>query len=301
MADLAPFDLLLSIAELGSMGRAASAHGVSQAAVSARIRSLEGALGLTVFERSPRGTRLTPQGALVADWARAAVDAARSLEEGVTALHTAGDARLRVAASLTVAEYLLPRWLISLRSRRAGTSVALSTHNSSEVADDVLSGRADLGFVEGPRHAADLDEQVVAHDRLTLVVAPDHAWARRRGVDAARLAATPLIARESGSGTREHLERALEEAGATPIAAPLLELSSTTAIKNAAADGVAPAVLSSLAVSGELESGALVAVPVRGLDLQRRLAAVWPRGRPPSGAARELVAIAERSGPRTQR
>ena len=115
VSDLGPYDVLLSVAALGSMGRAAAAHGVSQAAVSARIRSLEGALGLTLLERSPQGTRLTATGALVADWARVAVDAAAALDEGVTALRTERDTRLRVAASLTVAEYLLPRWLVALR------------------------------------------------------------------------------------------------------------------------------------------------------------------------------------------
>ena len=59
VADLASYDLVLSVADLGSMGRAASAHGVSQAAVSARVRALERALGFTLFERSPQGTRLT--------------------------------------------------------------------------------------------------------------------------------------------------------------------------------------------------------------------------------------------------
>ncbi|WP_227012733.1 MULTISPECIES: LysR family transcriptional regulator [unclassified Pseudonocardia] len=296
VADLAAFDLLLSVAGLGSMGKAAAAHGVSQAAVSARIKTLESALGLTLLERTTRGTTLTRDGALVADWARTAVDAARAMDEGVTALRTRQDARLRVAASLTVAEYLLPRWLIALRGRLPGTGVALTSHNSSDVQDDVLAGRADLGFVEGPRHSPDLDEQIVARDHLTVVVAPGHPWAGRRGVTPARLAATALISRERGSGTREHLDEALDRAGTGAPVEPVLELGSTTAIKNAAADGVAPAVLSSLAVAGELAGGTLVAVPVRGLALDRRLAAIWPRGRPPSGPARELVELAARTG-----
>lgn len=301
VADLAPYDLLLSVAALGSMGRAAEAHGVSQAAVSARVRSLEGTLGLTLLERSPRGTRLTATGALVADWARVAVDAAAALEEGVAALRTAHDSRLRVAASLTVAEYLLPRWLVTLRGALPATTVSLSSRNSAEVAAAVRDGSADVGFVEGPGVPDDLDAQVVARDRLTLVVGPDHPWARRRGVDAALLARTPLVARESGSGTRSFLEHALAP-DAGPLADPVLELASTTAIKGAVADGVAPGVLSSLAVAGELGSGTLVAVPVRGLDLERRLTAVWVRGRPLTGPAQELVRLATRastpSGPR---
>lgn len=289
VADLTPYDLMLSVATLGSMGRAAAAHGVSQAAVSARVRALERAVGVTLFERSPRGTRLTAAGALIADWARAAIDAAWAVEEGVAALRAEHTGRLRVAASLTVAEYLLPRWLVALRTELPDTSVSLSTRNSADVAADVLSDAADLGFVEGPDLRDDVDSQVVARDHLALVVAPGHPWARRSAVDPARLAATPLVTREAGSGTREFLERALHRAGVDPCADPVLELASTTAIKSAVADGVAPAVLSSLAVAGDLAAGTLVAVPLRALPLERRLTAIWPRGRPPDGAAAALL------------
>lgn len=275
------------------MGRAAAVHGVSQAAVSARIQSLEAALGLTLLERSPRGTRFTPTGALVAEWARAALDAAAALDAGVGALRAEQTERLPVAASLTIAEYLLPQWLVALRSELPGTSVSLSHRNSTDVAAAVLTGDAALGFLEGPTVPDDLDTQVVAHDHLTVVVAPDHPWAtRRRGIAPARLAATPLVTREHGSGTRAHLEHALS----TPLATPALELASTTAIKNATAAGIAPAVLSSLAVAGDLAAGTLVAVRVAGLDLRRSLRAVWPRGRPLTGPAAVLLRIAAVAG-----
>ncbi|MDD7940137.1 LysR family transcriptional regulator [Actinomycetospora lutea] len=293
MVDLGPYELLLSIAAEGSMGRAAAVHGVSQAAVSARIRSLEAALGLTLLERSPRGTRFTPTGALVAEWVRAAIAAAEALDAGVGALRAEQTGRLPVAASLTVAEYLLPHWLVALRDELPATSVSLSTRNSADVATDVLAGDAVLGFVEGPTIPDDLDAQVVARDELVVVVAPDHPWAaRRRALDAARLAETPLVAREHGSGTRAFLEDSL----AVPLAAPALELSSTTAIKNATAAGVAPAVLSSLAVAGDLAAGTLAPVRVAGLDLRRALRAVWPRGRPLTGPAARLLRIAAVAG-----
>ena len=97
------------------------------------------------------------------------------------------------------------------------------------------------------------------------------------------------MAREPGSGTRDFLERAL---GA--LAPPVLELGSTTAIKNAVAGGAGPAVISGLAVAAEVTAGTLRAVPVRGADLQRRLRAAWRRGRAPSGPALVLVRIASR-------
>lgn len=294
VSDLGPFDLLLSVARLGSVGAAARAHGISQPAASSRIRHLERRLGVRLLERSPQGSRLTDHGALVADWARTALDAAAALEAGVTSLHGGPELRLPVAASLTIAEYLLPYWLVRLRTVVPGASVALTTGNSDDVAASVLDGSAAIGFVEGPNYPPGLMSHVVGRDVLTLIVHPGHPWAARlpSGVSAAELAATSLIAREHGSGTRLSLERALRTCTDTPLAEPQLELSSTTAIKTAVAEGVAPAVLSSLAVEQEVTSGAVIAVPVEGVDLSRTLRAVYPRGQGSTGAARHLLEIA---------
>src|SRR6201985_773862 len=193
VSDLTGFDLLLSVARTGSIGRAATEHGVSQPAASTRIRHLEAQLGLALIERSPRGSKLTPAGALVAGWAQTAVDAAAALDAGVTALRREHESRLRIAASMTVAEYLLPGWLTALRAMDPGAAVALTAVNSADVAEAVLAGQAEVGFVEGPDLPDGLRAARVGRDELTVVVAPAHPWSRRRrGIDAAELAATPL-------------------------------------------------------------------------------------------------------------
>ena len=251
-----PFDLLLSVARLGSLGLAAQEHGISQPAASTRIRRLERQLGVTLIERSPRGSRMTPHGELVAGWAQAAVDAAAALEAGVMSLRQQGGAVLRVAASMTVAEYLLPGWLAALRGRHAETVVALTAGNSAAVADAVLRAAADLGFVEGPELPAGLDARQAGSDTLTVVIAPGHRWARRRsGITAAELAGTPMLAREPTSGTRRYLDEALRAQAGLEAVPAIAELSSTTAIKSAVAAGLGPAVLSSLAVRTELDAG----------------------------------------------
>src|ERR1700742_4998004 len=106
VADLAAFDLLLTVARQGSLDRAAAEHGISQPAASTRIRQLESQLGLGLIERSPRRSRLTPAGALVAGWAQTAIDAAAARDAAVTALRREHESRLRIVASMTVAEYL---------------------------------------------------------------------------------------------------------------------------------------------------------------------------------------------------
>lgn len=291
-ADLTGFDLLLSVARLGSVGRAAAEHRISQPAASARLRELERRIGLTLLHRTPRGSTLTGTGALVADWARVAIDAADALAVGLAALRATHESRLTVAASQTVAEYLLPAWLVALRAAHPGLAVTLQAANSSDVAAAVLAGQVELGFVEGPDLPGGLQDEVVATDRLTVVVAPGHPWAkRRRAVTAAELAATPLVSREAGSGTRRAFDQAL---GGLTATAPLLELSSTTAIKHAVAAGSGTAVLSSLAVTAELAAGTLVAVPT-AVPLQRRLRAVWRAADQLIGPARDLYTIARRA------
>src|ERR1700739_1645536 len=280
VSDLMPFDLLLSVARLGSLGLAAAEYGISQPAASTRIRRLERQLGVPLIERSPRGSHLTPDGKLVAEWAQAVIDAAAALDAGVTSLQTRSDTVLRVAASMTVAEYLLPGWLTVLRARNPETAVALTAGNSADVAAAVRDGGADLGFVEGPDLPPGLASHQVGTDRLTVVVPAGHRWERRRsGITAAELAATPMVAREPGSGTRRYLEEAMRARTDLDRVPPVAELSSTTAIKSAVVAGIGPAVLSSLAVAPELASGTLRAVKVIDLDLSRRLLAVWAEGR----------------------
>jgi DNA-binding transcriptional LysR family regulator len=190
-----------------------------------------------------------------------------------------------------VAEYLLPAWLVALRAGHPELSVTLRAANSAEVAAQVLAGDVELGFIEGPDVPAGLHAEPVAADRLAVVVAPGHPWSRRRrGVTPDELAATALVSREAGSGTRRAYEEALRP---RVIAAPLLEFSSTTAIKHAVAAGSGAAVLSSLAVTAELAAGTLVAVPA-AMDLARRLRAVWVTSRQLAGPARDLYAIARR-------
>lgn len=291
--ELGALDLLLSVARLGSLGRAAEEQGVSQPAAGSRIRRLEGLLGLSLIERSPHGSRLTAEGAVVAGWARDVIAAAETLDAGVSALRSQHVARLRVAASQTISEYLLPTWLTDLRARRPDAAVELQVVNSAEVGRLVQSGQAGLGFIEGPEVPAGMESQVLGHDRLVVVVAPDHRWARRRRpIGIAELAATPLIHREQGSGTRDTAELILRQQ--SDVARPVVELSSTTAIKASVEAGVGPAVLSSLAVADELRRDMLVAVDVEGAEMRRELRAVWAAGRRLGSEYRDVLAVAAR-------
>ncbi|GAB3462173.1 LysR family transcriptional regulator [Actinophytocola sediminis] len=288
--DLASLRLLVHVAELGSVGRAARAMGLAQPSATKRLAALERRTGVPLLVRGPQGSTLTTDGKLVVAWAAKLLVAADEFVGSVATLWSSRSAALRIAASMTIAEALLPRWLSELRVREPEVHVGLTVTNSAEVARLVLTDdEVDIGFVEGPTLTEGLASRVVATDELFVVVTPSHPWARRRRpLLAAELAATPLVVRESGSGTRETLDRLLTPHD--PVT-PQLALGSSAAVKGAAVAGIAPAVLSGHAVESDLASGSLVAVPVADLTLTRRLRAVWPRGRRLGGPAATLLAV----------
>ncbi|MEV0680341.1 LysR family transcriptional regulator [Actinosynnema sp. NPDC050436] len=286
--DLESLRLLVLVGELGSLGRAAHELGVAQPSASKRLSTLERRLGLALVDRGRRGSTLTPAGVVVTERARRVLDEVTGLLAGADALRAQRDAGLRVAASMTVAEHLAPGWLGELRRTHPDLHVGLRVTNSETVLRLLRDGAADLGFVEAPGTLTGLSTRKVAVDRLAVVVPPGHRWSRRP-VTATELAGTPLVVRERGSGTRDTFDRALPDA-----VPPALELGSTTAVRGAVVAGVAPAVLSVLAVAHDLADGRLVEVPVPGLDLHRVLRAVWPGGRRLVGPAAELLAVAAR-------
>jgi DNA-binding transcriptional LysR family regulator len=299
--DLADLEALLEIARTGSMGAAAKDLGVTQQGLSLRVRAMERRLGFLVFARTTRGSRLTAEGVVVAEWAGRLLDAAAELDAGLAALRTDRQAHLRVAASLTIAEHLLPAWLVSLRERQMSatqvvTTVEMEATNSDTVVRRVLDGDVDVGFVEGPRPPTSVRSRVIGHDEMLVVVPPSHPWARRRRpLRPDELAATPLVTREPGSGTRQALTQALQtRLPHREIAKPALELSNAASVRAAVVAGAGPSAMSSLAVADDIALGRLRVVEV-DLDLRRDLRAVWTGApTPPGGVVRDLIAIAAR-------
>ena len=289
--DLVELELLVDVAETGSLGRAAARHGLSQPAVSMRMTGLERALGLRLLRRDPSGTELTSAGAEILTAARAVLAAVDRLGAAAERLRAESAGRLRVAASFTVAEHLLPAWIDTLRAGEPDLAVSLEVTNSSHVLDAVHRRRVDVGFVEGPEGSLPgLCSEVVATDELVVVAHPSHPWARRRrpltGED---LAHHELVVRERGSGTREVLEAALEPWGGVRSR---LELGSSAAILAATRRREGPAVLSRLAAAGDLAAGSLCSPTTTGVDLTRAIRAVWNAEDEPGTLVRRLLGVA---------
>ena len=299
-------ELLAAVMRRGSIAAAARDLGITQQSASARIRSLERRLGLELFRRSPQGTHPTPAGETVASWAEDVLAAATRFSDGVGMLRDEHRRELTVAASQTVAAHLVPRWLVALRARqdaahRPPTQVRLISANSAQAADLVRDGRADLGLIESSRLPSGLARTQIASDELVLVVAPGHPWTGRT-VGLAEVADTPLVVREEGSGTRWAWEDAVQQRLGRAPAEPAIVLPASAAVRSAVAEGLAPALLSRLAVSDDLHLGRLQAVPIATEPLTRPITALWRGGPRDLGpTSRELLDVAvatERRGSR---
>ncbi|OBG61995.1 MULTISPECIES: LysR family transcriptional regulator [unclassified Mycobacterium] len=296
MPELASFEVFLAIAETGSLGRAARELGLTQQAISRRLASMEAQIGVTLAVRTTRGSQLTPAGLIVADWARRLLEVATEIDAGMGSLRKEGRERVRVAASQTISEQLMPHWLLSLQTeatRRGGSApqVILTATNSEHAIAAVRDGSVDLGFVENPGTPTGLGTCVVGQDELVIVVPPGHKWTRR-AVSARELAETPLVAREPHSGIRDSLTVALRRVLGEDMeqAPPVLELTSAAAMRAAVLAGAGPAAMSRLAVADDLAVGRLSAVTIPKLDLRRKFRAIWVGGRtPPAGAVRDML------------
>lgn len=273
--DLDSLELLVTIADLGSLSAASTVLGVAQPNASRRLSRLERRLGVRIFDRGARGSEPTVAGRVAVEHARRVLDAADGLVEQVRS--AAGHGPVRIVASQTIAEHLMPTFLASLAAELPGVPATFEVENTAGVISALRRARADLGFIEGGQTPGDLNSRVIGHDRLIAVVAPTHPWAAGEslhdlGVDAEQLAATALIVREEGSGTREVLNRALAP---RQVVEPSMVLHSNAAVRTAVAGGAGCALLSELVVAEDVRDGRLVRIPVRGVDLRRSLRAVW--------------------------
>ena len=296
--DLAALRLLVGVARHGSIGATARAHGITQQAASERLRAVEAQVGLTLLRRGARGSELTEAGVVLVEWAARLLDLAEEIETALAGLR--GDRRrdLTVCASMTVAESLVPRWLVLLRQRqeaegRSPTAVSLTATNSRQVVEDVLAGRAHVGFVEGLDAPAGVRSADLVTDRLVLVTVAGTPLGRRRTpLTPEEVAGLALTSREPGSGTREVVEAALAAHGLT-TSAPVAELTTATAVRESVRAGGGPAFLSRRVVERDLAAGHLVEVRTSGLALRRVFRAVWVgSAAPAAGPVRDLVAIA---------
>jgi len=250
--------IFVGVAEREHVTRAAEALNVTQSAASGAIAALEARHGVPLFHRVGRGIQLTEAGRAFLDEARAVLGRAAHAEMMLAEYGGLERGTLRLVASQTIASYWLPAKLAAFHERHPQIAVELAIDNTEGAAAQVLSGAAELGFVEGSIDEPALAHWVVGRDPMVLVGRGDVAR-----IDEEWLRSARWIVREQGSGTRSTFEDILRTRGFDPAELRIsMTLPSNEAVRSAVEAGAGVAALSRLVVTRALNAGDLVELPL---------------------------------------
>lgn len=285
--------IFVAVAELEHVTEASKRLNLTQSATSSAVAALEERHDVKLFDRIGRRIALTEAGRLFLAEARAVLARAEEAALVLDDLTGLRRGQLALAASQTVANYVLPAVMHRFRQRHPGIATTLVIANTSRVCAAVAEGEADLGFIEDAVASPELQLERVAVDRLALVVATGHRLAQRRPVEPSDLAGEDFVMRERGSGTRAILEAALAGWGVPPVTVAL-ELPSNEAVRAAVEAGAGISLLSSLVVSAQVRAGTLAVLPIALPE--RGFHAVRPVRRHESRAATAFLAAVAESG-----
>lgn len=267
-------------AELTSFTGAAKALRLTQAAISQRVQALEKALNAPLFERQAGRVLLTPAGRRLYHYAQRILDLYQQARRDVTGQETPVAGELFLAASSIPGEHLLPALLSAFRKKHPHIRVHAAVGDSMAVMAQVERGEVSLGLVGRKTDNPNLEFRFLASDRMTLVVPLDHPLGKRKNVTVRQMLRYPLILREPGSGLRHFFEKALETARfSIGDVQPAVELGSNEAIKEAVLHGDGIAILSTLAVQKEIDSGRLRRLAIKDLRCQRDMFIVHDKRR----------------------
>lgn len=260
--------IFVAVAEHEHVTQAARHLNLTQSATSAAVAALEQRYATKLFDRIGRRIALTDAGRLFLIEARAVLARSTAAETVLADLAGLKRGHLSLAASQTVGNYWLPKLMHRFQLNYPGIDLKLSLGNTETVAGQVHEGLADIGFIEGEIDDPALTVRHVAEDKLVLVVAPNHAWARAEPQSPRDFAAARWICREPGSGTRAVLEAALPALGMERSQLQIaLELPSNEAVCAAVEAGAGVTIFSRLVAERALKAGSLIPVTV---DLPRR-------------------------------
>jgi DNA-binding transcriptional LysR family regulator len=270
--------IFVEVAERQHLTQAAGVLALTPSAVSAAIKTLEERYGTPLFDRVGRRIVLSEAGRLFLVEARRTLASARAAELTLAELGGLKRGSLALHASQTIASYWLPPLLVRFRQAYPAIDLHVAVANTQDVAQAVAQGEADLGFVEGaidvPAWAAVLVGDVVAQDRMAVVVASGHPWADGRPLGPDDLLAAQWVLREEGSGTRSAFAAALAGRGVAIGALRVaLALPSNEAVRAAVMAGPFATAVSELVVASHLQAGVLaranVVLPARDFHVLR--------------------------------
>ena len=280
--------LFTAVVQHGGFTKAAAKLNLSQPAISKSLNELERQLDLDLIERTGRTVRLTDAGRTLYARASELFGVERAAEQELRELRGLKRGTLRIAASTTIATYMLPPYLGRFHMRHPRVRIQTTSANTRSVLKMLLEFRVDVALVEGPVSDSRVTVEPWKDDELIVIAPPSHRFRKTR-VTAAMLATEQFLVREPGSGTRVVTEHALAAQGVRLT--NTMRVGGTEAIKQAVAAGLGLAIVSRAAAADQLTLGRIAMLPIEGLTIRRTLAQIKLQGRAATASAREFESL----------
>ena len=283
---LRQLEVFTEVLKSGSTTQASVVLALSQSAVSAALADLEGQLRVQLFDRVGKRLVTNEHGRLLYPKALALLDQAIEIEQ----LFLQDLGALRIAASSTIGNYMLPGMIAKYRRDFPDTPLELNIGNSQDVIEAVADFRGDLGLIEGPCHMPELITKAWQQDELVVFAAPDNPLCHKM-LALEELADAAWILRERGSGTREVLDHLL--LAKLPHFKLVMELGNSEAIKRAVRYGMGISCLSRRVIADQLASGELIALNIPLPPLIRTLYLIHHRQKHISNALQRFLSYCQ--------
>ncbi len=288
MMDLHLTRSFVTVVEAGSISRAAARLGLTQSALSRRIQQYEEQLGARLLTRSRHGIELTEEGRLALTGGQRLLSAWAALREEIRLHQGLETGQVRIGGGATTVSFILPTAIAAFQSKHPEILFQLKEAGSSEIAEDVLQGRLELGVVTLPVRSSDLLARMLMDDDIVLVARRDHALTRNPRLRLEDLAGQGFVGFEAGTALQQLIDQAVRTAGLEPHV--VMELRSIPSILRMVATTGHLAFVSRLALHDQRD---VVELKVSGLDIRRQLAVISRRNSRLSAAsdafARQLL------------
>lgn len=270
-----------TVARRLSFTKAAEELFITQPAVTKHIRGLEEHFKTKLFERKGNSIQLTESGKTLLHYTKTLEQTYSSLEQEMYALSGVTKGTLTIGSSTTLAQYVLPELLADFRNTNKEVALQLISGNTEYIEQELLSGKMDLGFIEGETRNKQIKYLPFRKDELLLVGRIDHPLAKKKTLKISDIQSTRFIMREHGSGTLEVIVSALKKLGIKWQELSIeMQLDATESIKSYLLHSDCLAFISKNAIQHELAQNGFRVFNIPGLKIERPFSLIHLQGKP---------------------
>ena len=263
----------VTLAEVKNFTKTAELLLMSQPSVSLHIKNLEKEFQTQLFLRSPKFLKITPTGEILYDRAKQIITIYEQTKQDILEQHNIIKGELKIGASFTIGEYILPSLLIDLQKDYPDLELQVIIGNTEEIVQSVRLFQVDIGLIEGQTNEKELSVHPFLQDELFIISSNDHKLANKNDVTMTDLQNQSWITRELGSGTGEYLNHVIRSNGLKVKS--LLTISSNQGIKETVINGMGLSLLSRSVIERDVQHKNLSIIKLKDHSFNRTLSYVY--------------------------